>query len=94
LEPLEEEKIEKEVESENDEIGRGSCLFGSESESENDEIGPAFCSSGSEKESKNNKIGHGSCYSGLDCNTYASCHNDDDNDANNTSENVELLIDS
>jgi hypothetical protein len=112
LELLEEEKIEKEKErenneigrgscssgseseSKNDEIGRGSCSFGSESESKNDEIGRAFCSSGSEKESKNNEIGCGSCFSGHDCNTYASCHDDDDNDANNTSENVELLIDS
>ena len=94
LELLEEEKIEKEKESENDEISRGSCSSGSESESENDEIGRAFCSSGSEKESKNNEIGCGSCFSGRDCNTCASCQDDNDNDANNTSENVELLIDS
>ena len=38
LEPLEEKKIEKEKESENDEIGHGSYSSGSESKSESDEI--------------------------------------------------------
>jgi hypothetical protein len=51
LEPLEEEKIEKEKESENGEIGHGSYSSGSESESESDKIGRGSCSSGSEKES-------------------------------------------
>ena len=63
LEPLEEEKIEKEKESENDEIGHGSYSSGSESESESDEIGHGSCSFGSEKESENDEIGHGSCSS-------------------------------
>jgi hypothetical protein len=52
LEPLEEEKIEKEKESENNKIGCGSCSSGSESESENDKIGCSSCPSGSESESE------------------------------------------
>ncbi len=84
-----------EVESESAEIGCSSCfsVLGSESKNENEiecegnKIGRGFCFSALEID-HSNEFGLCSWFSCLDC---ASFHDDDDDNASNMSDDVELI---
>ena len=88
-----ESKNENEIECEVDEIGRGSCfsILGSGSENEieceGDEIGRGSCFSALEI-NHSDEFGLCSWFSCLDC---ASFHDDDDDNASNMSDDVELI---
>ena len=86
-------KSENEIECKGNEIGCGSCFSileiesKNETECEGDKIGPGSCFSALEID-HSNEIGLGSCFFCLD---WASFHNDNDDNASNMSDDVELI---